>query len=240
MFVFFMIHRLSIIIPAYNEEATILAVLQKMTEIELISGIEKELIIIDDCSKDDTRKIVNEFAESRNDLVIFHQPVNQGKGAAVRKGIELAKGDFLIFQDADLELDPEDINILLAKAMETKSRVVYGSRLLTPESRSSFNPNSLVANRFLTWLSNVVNGTRITDMETCYKLIETPLAKSLQLKEERFGFEPEITAKLARKKIQFEEVPISYVSRTKEDGKKIGYKDGIRAIYCILRYGLLK
>ncbi|MCF8276641.1 MAG: glycosyltransferase family 2 protein [Flavobacteriales bacterium] len=233
-----MVQKLSIIIPAYNEELTMLSVLEKMVSLELINGIEKEILVIDDHSSDGTNSIISVFCSTNSQVVFYRQPVNMGKGAAVRKGIELATGDFLIFQDADLELDPEDINLLLKKAIDEKCQIVYGSRLLTEQSKAAFVRSSYVANVFLSALSNVVNGTRITDMETCYKLIDSSLAKSLELKENRFGFEPEITAKLAHKKAEFHEVPISYISRSREDGKKIGYKDGLRAIYCILKYGL--
>lgn len=231
---------LSIIVPAYNEQRTITQVLETLVALKLNEGWRKEIIVVDDHSTDNTAAQIQEFAKRHPSVTHHHQPVNKGKGAAVREGIAAATGDFLVFQDADLELNPDEINLLLAKVDAEGAHVVYGSRLMTDASKKAFHPKSYAANVFLTKLSNLCFGIRISDMETCYKLIASDLAKSLELKEERFGFEPEITAKLAKAGATFHEVPISYTSRGKAGGKKIGTLDGVRAIYCILRYGLFR
>lgn len=232
-----MIQKLSIIIPAFNEEKTIVQVLEIVSNLKLVHNIEKEILVINDFSSDRTRELTEEFIVSHPEsgIKLFNQQVNQGKGAALHYGIKQASGDYLIPQDADLELDPKDINKLLEKAIKEKLQVVYGSRFLQAE-----NPNknaSYFANQFLTKLSNLCCGWRITDMETCYKLMDSTIAKRLILKEKRFGFEPEITAKLAKlKAVKYGEVPVAYEFRTYEEGKKIGWKDGIKAIFCILKY----
>ncbi|MDB9964130.1 glycosyltransferase family 2 protein [Vicingaceae bacterium] len=232
-----MIQKLSIIIPAFNEEKTIAQVLDIISKLNLVHNIEKEILVINDFSSDRTRAVTEEFitAHPESGIKLFNQKVNQGKGAALHYGIEQAIGDYLIPQDADLELDPNDINKLLEKAIEEKIQVVYGSRFLQAE-----NPNknaSFFANQILTKLSNLFSGWRITDMETCYKLIDSKIAKALILKEKRFGFEPEITAKLAKVKgIKYGEVPVAYEFRTYEEGKKIGWQDGVKAIFCIVKY----
>lgn len=235
--------KLSILIPAYNEERTIHLILNRIKAVELIGNIEKELIIVNDCSKDDTegaiKKYINENAEMN---IRYHaQEKNQGKGAAIHKAIELASGDFLIVQDADLEYDPREYNDLLKPILEGNADVVYGSRFMGGNPhRILFFWHSL-GNQFLTFLSNMFTNLNLTDMETCYKLMDAKIAKSLDLKEKRFGFEPELTAKLARvPKIRIYEVGISYYGRTYEEGKKIGWKDGFRAIYCILKYNLFR
>lgn len=233
-----MIRKLSIIIPAYNEQKTIIEVLEKITKLELVNRIAKEVLVIDDFSTDDTRTLVEHFcAENPNKVKLYSQEYNQGKGAAIRFGIQQAEGDYIIPQDADLELDPNDINLLLQKAIDDKLDVVYGTRFHT---ENSIDTNlAYYANRFLTRLSNLFTGFHLTDMEACYKLVKTVIAKELSLKENRFGFEPEITARLAKiKHLKIDEVPISYVGRSYEEGKKIGWKDGLKAIYCIIRYGL--
>jgi glycosyltransferase involved in cell wall biosynthesis len=234
--------KLSVIIPAYNEEKTIVKLLQKVVDVTLIGGVEKEVIVVNDCSTDNTKKVIEDFsATSNSNIKLFHQEKNQGKGAAIRKGIELASGDFLIVQDADLEYNPEEFNLLLQPAVDGVADVVYGSRFMGGKPhRILFFWHSL-GNKFLTFLSNMFTNLNLTDMETCYKLIRSDYAKKIKLKENRFGFEPEITAKLSRiKGIRIYEVGISYYGRTYQEGKKIGWKDGFRAIYCIFKYGLFK
>jgi len=234
--------KLSVIIPAYNEEKTIVKLLQKVVDVTLINNVEKEIIVVNDCSTDNTKKVIEDFsATSNSNIKLFHQEKNQGKGAAIRKGIELASGDFLIVQDADLEYNPEEFNLLLQPAVDGVADVVYGSRFMGGKPhRILFFWHSL-GNKFLTFLSNMFTNLNLTDMETCYKLIRSDYAKKIKLKENRFGFEPEVTAKLARiKGIRIYEVGISYYGRTYQEGKKIGWKDGFRAIYCIFKYGLFK
>ena len=232
-----MIQKLSIIIPAFNEEKTIVQVLEIVSKLKLIHNIQKEILVINDYSTDHTKSLTEAFiaANPLAKIKLHNHSVNQGKGAALHYGIQKACGDFLIPQDADLELNPNDINTLLQKAIDNNLKVVYGSRFLNAE-----NPNknaSYYANQFLTKLSNFCSGWKITDMETCYKLIQTEIAQSLTLKEKRFGFEPEITAKLAQiKGIRYDEVAVAYEFRTYEEGKKIGWQDGVKAIFAILKY----
>lgn len=235
-----MIQKLSIIIPAYNEEKTIVEVLETLIKLELHHHIQKEIIIVNDFSSDGTAKHIENFIQkntTNTTVSLYNQPYNQGKGAALRLGIQKATGDFLIPQDADLELIPEDINKLLAKAVAENLDVVYGSRF--KENDHNKKGLGLWANLFLTKLSNLFTGFSLTDMESCYKLMRTNIAKNITIKENRFGFEPEITAKLSKVKgITIDEVAIRYESRSYEEGKKIGWRDGIHAIYCILRYQL--
>jgi glycosyltransferase involved in cell wall biosynthesis len=232
-----LIKKLSIIIPAFNEEKTIKQVLEIVSNLEIIHGIKKEIIVVNDCSSDNTAVLINSFQKENSELELkcFNRTVNKGKGAALHYGISEATGDYLIPQDADLELDPNDINKLLQKAIEGNLDVVYGSRFkLNNQGKEGVG---LWANLFLTKLSNTFTGFRITDMETCYKLVRSSIAKNLKLKEERFGFEPEITAKLSKiPYLKIDEVPIRYIIRTYEQGKKIGWKDGVKALYCIIKY----
>jgi glycosyltransferase involved in cell wall biosynthesis len=233
---------LSVIIPAYNEEKTITQILQKVANVDLIGNLNKEIIIVDDCSSDQTSKIVDEFSKSLPALNInlFKQPKNQGKGAAIHKGIVLATGDFVIVQDADLEYDPEDYNILLKPILDGFADVVYGSRFMGGNPHRILFFWHTVGNKFLTFLSNMFTNLNLTDMETCYKLFRAPIIKSLNLKEKRFGFEPEVTAKMSRiRGIRIYEVGISYYGRTYDEGKKIKASDGFRAIWCIFRYNFL-
>jgi glycosyltransferase involved in cell wall biosynthesis len=232
---------LSIVIPAYNEAATIHLILNKVAKVQLLGGMAKEVIVVDDASKDDTWKVLNEYQKQYPELnlQLFQHPVNQGKGAALHTGIQKATGEVTVIQDADLEYDPHEFNLLLDPIVRDVADVVYGSRFM------GGNPHRIlffwhsIGNKFLTFLSNMFTNLNLTDMETCYKMFRTDVIQQLNLKEKRFGFEPEVTAKMARvPKIRIYEVGISYYGRTFEEGKKIGWKDGFRAIYCILKYNL--
>jgi glycosyltransferase involved in cell wall biosynthesis len=234
-----MIKKLSILIPAYNEAPTIHLILNKIKEVELVNGIQKEIIIVNDCSTDTTADEVKKFMDQNPELnmQLFNQATNQGKGAAINRAIQECTGDYLVIQDADLEYDPEEYNLLLKPVFKDNADAVYGSRFVGD------NPHRILfywhskGNKFLTGLSNMMTNLNLTDMETCYKLIRTSIAKNITIKEKRFGIEPEITAKLAKiKNIKIYEVGISYYGRTYLEGKKIGWKDGFRAMYCILKY----
>ncbi|MFT6442133.1 MAG: glycosyltransferase involved in cell wall biosynthesis [Salibacteraceae bacterium] len=232
---------LSIIIPTYNEAKTIHIILDKVKNVALIGGTMKEVIIVNDCSKDDTKEAIETYISDNNDLTItyYEHEVNQGKGAALHTGIGKATGDFLIIQDADLEYDPEEYNDLLKPVLFGFADVVYGSRFMGSNPHRILFFWHTIGNKFLTFLSNMLNNLNLTDMETCYKLFRTDIIRSINLKETRFGFEPEVTAKIARiPNVRIYEVGISYYGRTYSEGKKIGWKDGFRAIYCILKYGL--
>lgn len=235
------IRTLSIVIPAYNEGKTIHLILDKISAVELMDGMQKEVIIVNDCSKDDTEEAIHRYQSANPDLPIqyYKHEVNQGKGAALHTGIQKATGDFLIIQDADLEYDPREYNMLLKPVLEGFADVVYGSRFM------GGNPHRIlffwhsIGNKFLTFLSNMFTNLNLTDMETCYKLFRTEMVQGLHLREKRFGFEPEVTAKIARvPNVRIYEVGISYYGRTYEEGKKIGMKDAIRAFYCIIKYNI--
>lgn len=231
--------KLSIVIPAYNEANTIHLILDKIKAVQMTYSVDKEIIIVNDCSTDATEENVLAYIAANPELTIsYHKhETNKGKGAAIRTGIHLAKGDYLIIQDADLEYDPREYNDLLKPIEEGFADVVYGSRFMGSNPHRVLFFWHTAGNKFLTLLSNMVTNLNLTDMETCYKLFKTPIIQSIELKENRFGFEPEVTAKIAKiRGVRIYEVGISYYGRTYEEGKKIGWKDGFRAIYCIFKY----
>jgi glycosyltransferase involved in cell wall biosynthesis len=235
--------KLSIIIPAYNEGTTIHHILNKVKAVQLIGNLDREVVIVNDYSTDNTEEAILAYKDQNPDLNIsyYKHVQNRGKGAALHTGINEASGDIIIIQDADLEYDPEEYNDLLKPFMAGVADVVYGSRFMGGNPhRILFFWHSL-GNKFLTTCSNVFTNLNLTDMETCYKMFDAKIIKGLNLTEKRFGFEPEVTAKISRiPKIRIYEVGISYYGRTYEEGKKIGWRDGFRALYCIAKYGLFK
>ena len=231
--------KLSIVIPAYNEAATIRSLLDRVQQVPLDGGVTKELIVVNDCSTDETAANIQAWQASNPEaeLVYLEHEVNQGKGAALHSGIRKASGDYVIIQDADLEYDPREYNLLLQPVIEGYADVVYGSRFMGGKPHRILFFWHSRGNRLLTFLSNMMTGLNLTDMETCYKLFRRDIIQNLDLREQRFGFEPEVTAKVARVKgVRIYEVGISYYGRTYEEGKKIGWRDGFRAIWCILKY----
>lgn len=238
-----MSRKLSIVIPAYNEERTIHLILDKIKAVQLIDNFEKEIIITNDCSKDDTEGAIQRYIAANPTMNIQYRKhdINQGKGAALHTGIKHATGDYVIIQDADLEYDPQEYNILLKPLLDGFADVVYGSRFMGGRPHRILFFWHSIGNRFLTFISNMFTNLNLTDMETCYKVFKRDIIQGLSLQEKRFGFEPEVTAKISRiPKIRIYEVGISYYGRTYEEGKKIGWRDGVRAIYCILKYNLFK
>lgn len=233
--------KLSIVIPVYNEGPTIHLILDRIRKVKLSDSVQKQILLVNDCSTDNTRESIEDYISRNPDLEIhfLNHDVNQGKGAALHTGIAKADGDILIVQDADLEYDPEEYNVLLSPILRGDADVVYGSRFMGGKPHRILFFWHTIGNRFLTFLSNMTNNLNLTDMETCYKMFKMPIIKSLDLREKRFGFEPEVTAKMARVKgVRIYEVGISYYGRTYQEGKKIGWRDGFRAIYCILKYGI--
>lgn len=234
---------LSIVIPAYNEGPTIHHILNKIKAVQLMGGMGKEIIIVNDCSKDNTEEAIRAYQAANPELPItyFKHEVNMGKGAALHTGIKIATGDIVIIQDADLEYNPEEYNVLLQPILDGFADVVYGTRFM------GGNPHRIlffwhsIGNRWLTTASNMLTNLNLTDMETCYKVFKREIIQGIKLEEKRFGFEPEVTAKISRiPKIRIYEVGISYYGRTYEEGKKIGWKDAFRALYCIVKYNIFK
>ena len=224
--------KVSIVIPCYNEKNTI----EKIIEAVRSAPVEnKEIIVIDDGSNDGTQTLLREKLSGAVDQIIYH-PTNRGKGAALRTGFEAASGDIILIQDADLEYSPEEYPLLLEPIISGKADAVFGSRFMGGRPHRVVFFWHMVGNRFLTLLSNIFTNLNLTDVETCYKAFRAPLIKSIQIEEDRFGFEPEITAKLAKKRCRIYEVGISYYGRTYEEGKKIGWRDGFRALYVIIKY----
>ncbi|MEQ9298329.1 MAG: glycosyltransferase family 2 protein [Cyclobacteriaceae bacterium] len=234
---------LSVVIPVYNEANTVLTVLDSVLSVKLGSETKIEAIVVDDCSSDDSIELVDNFMRKhqKRHIILVKQDKNKGKGAALRTGIQHATGDYIIIQDADLEYDPNEFNLLLKPMLDGRADVVYGSRFMGGKPHRILFFWHSIGNKFLTMMSNVATNLNLTDMETCYKLFKADIIKNIDLKENRFGFEPEVTAKIARiPGIRIYEVGISYYGRTYAEGKKINWKDGFRALYCIAKYGFLR
>ena len=234
---------LSVIVPAYNEGKTIYQILQKLKKVGSAFSVRQEIIVVNDCSTDNTKQALEEFARTNPEMniILLNHEVNKGKGAALRTGITHATGDFVIVQDADLEYDPNEFDLLLKPLIENVADVVYGSRFMGGNAHRILFFWHSIGNKILTMISNAFTNLNLTDMETCYKMFRRELIQSIELKENRFGFEPEVTAKISRiPRIRIYEVGISYYGRTYEEGKKINWKDGFRAIYCIFKYNMFR
>lgn len=226
--------KLSIVIPVYNEAATIARIVDMVRAADV--GLEKEILLVDDCSRDGTREVLEKLGREKPDLKVLTHAVNQGKGAALRTGFAAATGDIVLIQDADLEYDPQEYARLLQPILDGHADVVYGSRFLGGGAHRVVFYWHYLGNKLLTTLSNMTTNLNLTDMEVCYKVFKREVIQSIPLQENRFGFEVEITAKIARRKLKIYEVPISYYGRDYSEGKKIGWKDGFSALRCILRY----
>ena len=234
------VKKLSIIIPCYNEEKLISRVLERILQTKLDHGLEKQIIIVNDGSTDNSANAIDKFCAKNPSAISIHQQINSGKGAAVKTALQQVNGDVIIIQDADLEYDPNDYNKLLHPIIDGHADVVYGSRFMGSGPHRVLFFFHTIGNKFLTFLSNIFTGLNLTDMETGYKMFRADVLKQIRLKENRFGFEPEVTAKTSRiKNIRFYEVGIAYYGRTYDDGKKIKWTDGLHAIWCILKYNIL-
>ncbi|MDZ7697235.1 MAG: glycosyltransferase [Deltaproteobacteria bacterium] len=231
--------KVSILIPVYNERYLVATLIERVLKAPIPNGYEREIIIVDDCSNDGTDKILKAFSEQNPEIRLFTQPVNKGKGASIQKAISEATGNIIIFQDSDLEYDPDEYLNLLQPILEGHADVVYGSRFLAGKSRRVLYFRHALGNRFLTFVSNLFTDLNLTDMETCYKVFRAELLKSIPIRSKRFGLEPEITAKISKRGFRIYEVPISYHGRTYQEGKKITWKDGLNALFVILRYWLI-